>query len=114
LTLVGELLFKITGISGKTDLEEEEGGEVDTSTVEISRKALTEQLGPERRDRLLASFYILRQDAVSLVRQSAIQIWKALVQNTPRTSTSPDYGGSHRFLIFLKFAKFFLLSSTRF
>ena len=85
ITLVGELLFKVTGISGKAEIEEDEDA-VQTTTVEISRKVLTDALGKERRDRVLSALYIVRQDAVAVVRQAAIHIWKALVQNTPRTS----------------------------
>jgi hypothetical protein len=84
ITLVGELLFKVSGISGKTEInEDEEVAEV--STAESSRKALVEVLGAERRDRILAALYIIRQDAVAVVRQTSIHIWKALVHNTPRT-----------------------------
>lgn len=84
ITLVGELLFKVSGISGKvSDLEEEE--EVVASTAESSRRALVEVLGAERRDRILAALYLVRQDGVGVVRQSSIQIWKVLVHNTPRT-----------------------------
>ncbi|KAI6043543.1 armadillo-type protein, partial [Pisolithus marmoratus] len=72
ITLVGELLFKVSGISGKTEIgNEEEGG--------------TKVLGEERRDRILSALYVARQDAVNVVRQSSIHIWKALVHNTPRT-----------------------------
>ncbi|KAH7091864.1 translational activator GCN1 [Auriculariales sp. MPI-PUGE-AT-0066] len=83
VTLVGELLFKISGISGKAEIEEDEG--TADMAVETSRAALVETLGKERRDRVLASLYLVRQDTVNAVRQSAIHIWKALVQNTPRT-----------------------------
>ncbi|KAI5120166.1 hypothetical protein M0805_008433 [Coniferiporia weirii] len=83
ITLVGELLFKVSGISGKAEIEEDE--EVEAVAAESSRKALGESLGKERRDRVLSALYIVRQDAVSVVRQSAIHIWKALVHNTPRT-----------------------------
>ncbi|KAL5483042.1 GCN1 [Sanghuangporus weigelae] len=82
ITLVGELLFKVSGISGKAEIEEDE--EVEVTAAEGSRKALAEVLGKERRDRVLSALYIVRQDAVSVVRQSAIHIWKALVHNTPR------------------------------
>ncbi|KZV97501.1 ARM repeat-containing protein [Exidia glandulosa HHB12029] len=84
VTLIGELLFKISGISGKAEIEEddEEGG---GAAAETSRTALLEVLGKERRDRVLASLYLVRQDGVNTVRQSAIHIWKALVHNTPRT-----------------------------
>lgn len=73
----------MSGISGKAEIEEDE--EVEVSAADSSRKALNESLGKERRDRVLSALYIVRQDAVSVVRQSAIHIWKALVHNTPRT-----------------------------
>ncbi|KAI0644913.1 ARM repeat-containing protein [Trametes meyenii] len=84
ITLVGELLFKVSGISGKAEIEEEEEV-VETAMAESSRKALVEVLGVERRDRILAALYLARQDAVNVVRQSSVHIWKALVHNTPRT-----------------------------
>ncbi|KAJ7606190.1 armadillo-type protein [Mycena polygramma] len=74
ITLVGELLFKVSGISGKvSDLDEDETA-VEAATNETSRRALVEVLGVERRDH-----------GVGVVRQSSIQIWKVLVNNTPRT-----------------------------
>lgn len=82
--MVGELLFKVSGISGKTEIEEDEAV-ADTTLAESSRKALIEVLGTERRDRILSALYMARQDAVNVVRQSAGHIWKALVHNTPRT-----------------------------
>ncbi|KAF8417732.1 armadillo-type protein [Boletus edulis BED1] len=63
--------------------DEEEVAEV--AVAESSCRALTEVLGAERRYRILSALYLARQDAVSLVRQSSIHIWKALVHNTPRT-----------------------------
>ena len=83
ITLVGELLFKITGISGKNEIEEDEGADV--VLAESSKRALVEVLGKERRDRILSALFIARQDSVNVVRQSSIHIWKALVHNTPRT-----------------------------
>ncbi|KAK4684697.1 hypothetical protein P7C73_g5471, partial [Tremellales sp. Uapishka_1] len=83
ISLTGELLYKVTGISGKVELEEDE---VPVHGADSARKALLEALGPERRDRVLATLYIVRQDAVGVVRQASIHIWKALVQNTPRTT----------------------------
>jgi hypothetical protein len=97
-------LFKVSGISGKTsDIEEEEVVQ-DNSNIESSRKALVEVLGRERRDRLLAALYLIRQDGVAVVRQQSIQIWKALVNNTPRT------GKNHLFTI----EKFFMGNSFQF
>ena len=82
--MVGELLFKVSGISGKAEIEEDE--EVaETAMAESSRKVLIDVLGVERRDRILSALYLARQDAVNVVRQSSIHIWKALVHNTPRT-----------------------------
>ncbi|KAF7294474.1 TOG domain-containing protein [Mycena kentingensis (nom. inval.)] len=85
ITLVGELLFKVSGISGKTSELEEDEAAVEAVANESSKRALTEVLGSERRDRILASLYLVRQDGVGIVRTTAVQIWKALVNNTPRT-----------------------------
>ncbi|KAI8992465.1 armadillo-type protein [Pilobolus umbonatus] len=93
--LVGELLFRITGISAKnTDMalgnvEELNDEDVDNAQddygVESKKKQLVEILGKERRDRILAALYIVRQDASGIVRQASLHVWKALVSNTPRT-----------------------------
>ncbi|KXN82440.1 Translational activator gcn1 [Leucoagaricus sp. SymC.cos] len=85
ITLVGELLFKVSGISGKTSDGDEEEEEAEAVVAESSRRALAEALGAERRDRILAALYLVRQDGVLVVRQSSMQIWKALVHNTPKT-----------------------------
>ncbi|KAJ7600549.1 armadillo-type protein [Mycena floridula] len=85
ITLVGELLFKVSGISGKTSDLEEEDVAAEATTAETSRRALVDVLGVERRDRLLASLYLVRGDGVAVVRTLSLQIWKALVHNTPRT-----------------------------
>ncbi|VDC02874.1 unnamed protein product [Peniophora sp. CBMAI 1063] len=86
ITLVGELLFKVSGISGKNEVDEdEEGAGADAVVAESSRRALTEVLGEARRDRILSALYLARQDSVHAVRTSSIHIWKALVSNTPRT-----------------------------
>ena len=95
ITLVGELLFKVSGISGKVAEADEEEVQPEITMVESSRKALVDALGVERRDRVLAALYIVRQDGVAVVRQSSVQIWKVLVNNTPRTGIPkvfhPDY-----------------------
>jgi len=84
ITLVGELLFKVSGITSKLEIDDDAEG-VEVAVAETSRKALTEVLGAKRRDRILSALYLARQDAVHIVRQSSIQIWKALVHNTPKT-----------------------------
>ena len=81
ISLTGELLYRVTGISGKVELEEEEAP---AHTADTARKALLEALGAERKDRVLATLYIVRQDAVGVVRQASIHIWKALVHSTFR------------------------------
>ncbi|GMF00483.1 unnamed protein product [[Candida] boidinii] len=78
--LTGDLLFKISGISGKQELSE------DLTTIAKSvDKAFNEALGAERRDRVLASLFVCRSDTAGVVRNAAINIWKALVANTPKT-----------------------------
>jgi hypothetical protein len=66
---------------------EDDGEGAEATVAETSRKALTEVLGADRRDRILSALYLARQDAVHIVRHSSIQIWKALVHNTPKTGT---------------------------
>jgi hypothetical protein len=84
ITLVGELLFKVSGITSKPEVDDDAEG-AEAAVAETSRKALMEVLGADRRDRILSALYLARQDAVHIVRQSSIQIWKALVHNTPKT-----------------------------
>lgn len=75
--LVGHLLFNLTGISGKKEQDEEEG-------AAEAGQSLLEVLGEDRRNRILSSLYICRCDTSGLVRNAAINVWKALVA-TPRT-----------------------------
>ncbi|KAH9976102.1 ARM repeat-containing protein [Lactifluus volemus] len=84
ITLVGELLFKVSGITNKPEIDDDVEGP-EAAVAETSRKALTDVLGADRRDRILSALYLARQDVVHTVRQSSIQIWKALVHNTPKT-----------------------------
>ncbi|SCZ89778.1 BZ3500_MvSof-1268-A1-R1_Chr1-3g01573 [Microbotryum saponariae] len=84
--LVGELLFRVSGVSGKVDGDEDAEDDVDEPSIgsDAARKALLETLGREKRDRVLSGLYIVRQDSVGVVRQAALHVWKALVSNTPR------------------------------
>ncbi len=91
--LVADLLFRLSGISGKNEMEENEGDDAEVDMDDGSpmannsiHRALSEALGEERRDRVLAAIYIVRQDPNVPVRQAAIHTWKALVLNTPRTA----------------------------
>ena len=76
--LVGDLLFNLTGISGKTEQDGEEEGAAEAG------QSLLEVLGEDKRNRILSSLYICRCDTSGLVRTAAINVWKALVA-TPRT-----------------------------
>lgn len=79
--LTGDLLFQITGISGKNELAEDQpdysGGDINNNLIEV--------LGEERRGRILAALFVCRSDVAGVVRQASVDIWKALVANTPRT-----------------------------
>lgn len=76
--LVGDLLFNLTGISGKAEAEdmEENANEAGQSLLEV--------IGEEKRNKVLSALYICRCDTSGLVRTSAMGVWKALV-SSPRT-----------------------------
>lgn len=74
--LTGDLLYQITGVSKNVD-DSVVSGQVNKQLLEI--------LGAERRDRILALLFICRSDTSGLVRNSALEVWKSLVANTPRT-----------------------------
>ncbi|KAF2819606.1 ARM repeat-containing protein [Ophiobolus disseminans] len=76
--LVGDLLFNLTGISGKVEEEEVEEG------AKEAGQSLLEVLGEEKRNKVLSALYICRNDTSGLVRTAAVNVWKALVA-TPRT-----------------------------
>ncbi|KAI1372611.1 translational activator GCN1 [Hypoxylon crocopeplum] len=76
--LVGDLLFNLTGITGKADAEDEE------ETAKEAGASLREVLGEEKRNKILSALYICRCDTASAVRAAAVSVWKALVA-TPRT-----------------------------
>ncbi|KAK9454211.1 armadillo-type protein [Dipodascopsis uninucleata] len=82
--LTGDLLFQITGVTGKNASQEQADIEDENAGGEV-HKGLMEVLGQERRDRILASLYLCRSDVTALVRNAALDVWKSLVPNTPRT-----------------------------
>ena len=80
--LLGDLLFSVSGMSGAKTTE---GGEDDNFGTEAAREAIIETLGQERRERVLAGVYMARQDVNLTVRQTALHVWKVVVQHTVST-----------------------------
>ena len=69
MKLLGELLYKIAGTSGKVKLDggsDEEGAATESYAV-----ALVETLGMETRNGVLAQIYLVRFDPTSVLRVSA-------------------------------------------
>ncbi|CAN6724947.1 unnamed protein product [Malus baccata var. baccata] len=88
--LLGDLLFKVAGTSGKALLEG--GSDDEGASTEAQGRAIIEVLGREKRDEVLASLYTVRTDVSLSVRQSklpfflaALHVWKTIVANTPKT-----------------------------
>lgn len=72
--LVGDLLFSLTGITGKAEAEDEEEEE-----AQQAGQSLLEVLGEERRDKVLSALFICRCDTSGMVKSAAMAVWKALV-----------------------------------
>ncbi|CAI5465590.1 unnamed protein product [Closterium sp. Yama58-4] len=83
MELLGDLLFKVAGTSGKVVLEG--GSDDEGASTEAQGRAILDVLGLERRNEVLAAVYIVRSDVSLSVRQSAVHVWKTIVANTPRT-----------------------------
>ncbi|KAJ1694352.1 hypothetical protein LUZ63_011050 [Rhynchospora breviuscula] len=83
IELLGDLLFKVAGTSGKAILEG--GSDDEGSSTEAHGRAIIEKLGREKRNEVLAAIYMVRSDVSLTVRQAALHVWKTIVANTPRT-----------------------------
>ncbi|RXH82519.1 hypothetical protein DVH24_036860 [Malus domestica] len=81
--LLGDLLFKVAGTSGKALLEG--GSDDEGASTEAQGRAIIEVLGREKRDEVLAALYMVRTDVSLSVRQAALHVWKTIVANTPKT-----------------------------
>ncbi|XP_073041088.1 protein ILITYHIA [Primulina eburnea] len=81
--LLGDLLFKVAGTSGKALLEG--GSDDEGASTEAHGRAIIEVLGREKRNEVLAALYMVRTDVSLTVRQAALHVWKTIVANTPKT-----------------------------
>jgi len=72
--LLGDLLYKVSGVTGK--MSTETAGEDDNFGTESSQKAIIEVLGHDRRNRVLAGLYMGRSDVALMVRQASLHVWK--------------------------------------
>ncbi|KAF9610038.1 hypothetical protein IFM89_019766, partial [Coptis chinensis] len=81
--LLGDLLFKVAGTSGKAILEG--GSDDEGASTEAQGRAIIEVLGRDKRNEVLAAVYMVRTDVSLSVRQAAIHVWKTVVANTPKT-----------------------------
>jgi len=81
LNLLGDLLSTLGGTKvskGEADLQE------DIRQAERAQAQIALALEHQTRKRILSGLYLRRSDSVSAVRQSAVQVWKAIVCQTPR------------------------------
>ncbi|VDK33085.1 unnamed protein product [Taenia asiatica] len=83
LHLTGDLLYKLSGVSGKGTTKT--ANEDDTFGTDVASEKILKALGEERRNRVLARLHIARSDPTYAVRNAASHIWKIVVVNTPRT-----------------------------
>lgn len=80
--LLGDLLYLI-GDTKEVALDEG-AAEDDARGSTRAGEAIEEALGLDRRNSVLASLYLIRSDTSAVVRQSALQVWKTVVPNTPK------------------------------
>lgn len=67
MVLLGDLLFKVAGTSGKALLEG--GSDDEGASTEAQGRAIIEVLGREKRNEVLAALYMVRTDVSLSVRQ---------------------------------------------
>ncbi|KAL3667889.1 hypothetical protein V7S43_006770 [Phytophthora oleae] len=84
--LLGDLMYRISGTRAVVAVVSEDNDDDDeTSGSAAGDRAIIKLLGIQRRNAILASLYMIRSDTSAVVRQSALQVWKSVVANTPKT-----------------------------
>lgn len=89
VSLLGELLYligdtKAVGIADG-DMDDDDAGLTTGGSSGRVIVTIRMHIGDSTADHVLASLYIARSDNSSTVRQVALQVWKSIVSNTPRT-----------------------------
>ena len=74
MQLLGDLLYRVSGVSGKGSTEG--AHEDDNFGTESSQHMILRALGETRRNRVLAGLYMGRSDTQLVVRQAALHVWK--------------------------------------
>jgi len=82
VNLLGELMFMLSGLTGKQTTVGDEDESFGTAESEAS---IIKALGQNRRDRVLAGIFMARQDSALQVRQASAHVWKVVVPHTVRT-----------------------------
>ncbi|TDH65918.1 hypothetical protein CCR75_006513 [Bremia lactucae] len=83
--LLGDLMFRISGTRAIAIVSEECDDDEENFGSAAGDRAIIKLLGMRRRNEILASLYMIRSDTSAVVRQSALQVWKSAVLNTPKT-----------------------------
>ncbi|KAE9015717.1 hypothetical protein PR001_g13467 [Phytophthora rubi] len=83
--LLGDLMYRISGTRVVAVVNEDNEDDDETSGSAAGDRAIIKLLGIQRRNAILASLYMIRSDTSAVVRQSALQVWKSVVANTPKT-----------------------------
>lgn len=85
ITLLGELLYLVgetKAFGGDADEEEAEFG--GTGGSSRASQTIRNHVGEQTANEVFASLYIVRNDVTNTVRQTALQVWKSVITNTPR------------------------------
>ena len=81
--LLGRLIFKL---SGKTTQKSSDADDEEIlSFTDQQTRHMQETIGTEQWHKILSLLYLLRSDNAYTVRTNALNIWKTIVTNTPRT-----------------------------